>query len=67
MILAQKYNEDLFLNNIVYSQATGLSMKKIFLLESFLIKKINYKLHVYNYEYAEYHKTINQLSKKQDK
>ena len=58
MILAHKYNEDEFYVNDVYADASGLSKKTIYIMETFLLKKLNYRFYVFNYEYRHYLKFI---------
>jgi len=56
IILSHKYNEDAFYLNDVYSYYSGISVKKLFILESFFMKKVNYKFFVNYKEYYIYSK-----------
>ena len=58
MIFAHKYNEDYFYSNLVYSQISGLSEKKIFIMEKYIMETINYNFHINGKVYNEYAKDV---------
>ena len=54
MVLAIKYNDDIYADNTVYSMIGGVSLSEMNSLESELLALLKYKLFVESREYMEY-------------
>ena len=54
LILAQKYNEDVFFSDKMYCNASGITKIKFLTLIHYYVKKIDYRLYVCQVTYNEY-------------
>ena len=60
ILIAIKYNEDIYFENTYYSQIAGISVKELKKIEYCFLDLINFNLYVYETQYMKYKNYLNQ-------